>query len=338
MKRYFISTCLAVATVVTGLGCSPTQNVTLVAAVDPRDEFMNSGSIERLAHTLNSLLKDASSERLEELKNDANLTIALGAAYRLCQKPGPSNMIPRPQRFLGFMEGRAHLRIPVRWEVELSSHLFGNRPDLAVAAMEDYRPIAPFLERRGNTFLINPDADHLTDVGGRAPIGTDLDRYDGKVVLSMGNKKVSISKDALPKFEAYTPPLAHCAVILGSKRSFLAFYDQLANPYPLVCVDSRSGEVLWREMVWAMGFTRAIAGTAVHNMNMNLTGGAISIFGDRPSGVYAESFDVENGTNIFRFSTNSWHVAQYEKAAASAAPRLMAPYRQDHPYLESRFW
>jgi hypothetical protein len=275
---------------------------------DPRKSFLEAKSPEAAGSTIRSLFAGAGSERIRRLMNDDDISISLAAAYRGALQNNAENPIPRPERFLGFMEGRTRINIPLRWEVELTMRFLRDRPELAVKSLENYLPVCPFLSRWGDGFLSSARVEFKrTGFELKAPTGTSLSRVDGRIFLTGGDVRIPIDEKAVPSPEDYFPPLEYLEAVVGPKKTFLAFYRWCACPYPLVCVDSQSGEALWRGDIWSVGDWRVgAAGADVHEVFIQADEARVAVLGHASDGSYAEAFNTRDGSNIFRFSTNSW--------------------------------
>lgn len=101
----------------------------------------------------------------ERLRGNPSIGIALQAAWETFGKPSSRVTTPNPKRFLGFLEGRTGVQIPIHWESGLVYKSLKKHPKLLEAAEEDYSRRYPRL------FSAGWPADH-SDVLTQAAIRT----------------------------------------------------------------------------------------------------------------------------------------------------------------------
>ena len=273
-----------------------------------RRDFLTAKNWDEAGRALQKLLVGIDPAKLPGLMNDRDTGIALHAAWELCLNPGQGKLLPRPQRFLGFLEGRTGLTPPLRWEVKVTSLFFLMRRSDHIrptAAIEEYLPIAPFLHKERGWLLWTPQELARTELGEFAPVGTSLKRDGGDVLITQGTATLRLRQEILRRTD-YCPPLLRCcAARLGPQRSFLVLYSDEARPFPLICVDSRSGRLLWQAQVWGSGWQPFSSGCTHHELSIEVCDNRVALFGETGS-CYLEAFDLATGACAFRFCSGWW--------------------------------
>jgi hypothetical protein len=259
------------------------------------------------AKLLNTLFNDADEPKLRRLMDGSDLTIALRAAWLISQYPAVGKLPSRPQRFLGFLEGRTGLHMPLSWEVGLASTRFekdGLRTSQSV--LQEYQPICPFLQKNESGALeYKEKVPCRTALGLLAPSGTSLARERDCIVISFEAWKVHLREALFRKFLAQ-PGAWICSAHLDQKRSVFVVYDELAYDFPIFCVDNLTGELLWQRKVWAYCEAGGRAGSYYNDVAVLSGRGVVAICGNFCGTCYLEAFDVMTGKPSYCFCTWGW--------------------------------
>jgi hypothetical protein len=278
-----------------------------------RESVIDASTPELAARAYHRLFARADRRQLSLLKNDSHLGIALSAAWREASAPRTSKVASPPQRFLGFVEGRTRLRIPLPWEVALVSRYYKGDSDNLFQALHYYAPVAPFLSKRpdGPGYLLHAERLQKTGLGFRTPLNTSIAERDMSVYFSTKHGSVHLPTDALSPILKSNPSMDICQCsILPKHPSIVAFYRSLATPFPVVAIDSNS--LKWRATVWATN-SRPVgmpSGAWRHDLAIVVTATCVAFFGSdvgHSDDCYLEVFDLRTGAPIVRFSTSTWN-------------------------------
>jgi hypothetical protein len=257
------------------------------------------------------------SKGLPALVKDTDTTLALQASWLLALGPGNEAVPPRPKEFVRFFEARTGLKVPLRWEYNLVMTGLAYSPDssrLRAAAQKEYLPSCPFLEETepGKGNIEYHYQEFATASGGvRAPVGTFIERKNGKILIQVENAKVEVREADLPEgalMHAYVPG-AH----IGPVRSFLALhYDFLPT---LLCIDSHSGEVLWQRPLWTTYCKGLYSVVPPEELTFLTNENHVVVFGVGHS-AYVEAFDLKSGNPVFGFSSDHWFFTDWDELSS----------------------
>ena len=244
------------------------------------------------------LLKRSNLMDLRRMTEDVNIGISLHAYLelqaRLAEKTGKLKWyfdVPRErkQRFLGFLEARTGLMLPEWWENAFldrnsldEDELLNFYDEFAETPLEIRLPRNTSVEKKGNTFL-----------------------------LRVGSQSTKLRDDVLKSIRALdTSGPTTCMVTIQERYSFVDEYNELAAAFPLICVKSESGKLVWQTAVWGTGTENLGFATGVWFHKREIVrgnGDSIAIFGAGVPGVYLECFEIGTGKNRYRFSSNHWY-------------------------------
>lgn len=257
-----------------------------------REDVRKAANPAELNKAYEALFDGVGRYKLPDLIQDDDLGVAVHAAWAYnkatYQRRGtwlaPTEVVApeRAERFLGFLEGRTRLKIPLWWDMAFAD---------------------PFLN------LKSDDSDfHQTGLGGlgiRAPIGTELVKKGDRIVVTVHSSveanrtaSVTIDESVLDQLEEYQA-FEKCAAQVKPEESFLAFYTDLGSRFPLIAVDSHSGKVLWRAEVWSRD--AAFGGVSDHVAEIVVNDNFVAVFGICVVERYVEAFDRKTGACVFRF-------------------------------------
>jgi hypothetical protein len=237
------------------------------------------------------LFKGANAEDLRTLQMNASSTIAVQAAWEEVEHTVPEKepaKVVRPDRqklswFLGFLEGRARVKVPQWW----------------AEAVLDSRA-----NRRGNVY---PGGVSLLDAKANAvepPPQATFDTRDGKPVICVGSVSAPIPADLHDKLVGRGLPLPpeRVSALITSTRCYVAVHDSWGYPHRLACVERSSARTRWVADVWGSwwGFGTGVAsGGWVEIAEQD---DRVVVFGVACLGFNVEAFRKEDGVNVFRFS------------------------------------
>jgi hypothetical protein len=249
---------------------------------------------------------------VDALKDDSYIGIALQASWESSASVRFSKLNPNPQRFLGFLEGRTRLRVPLQWEVGLITEVFRDDQKLVNSSLKCYLPIAAFLKQVDDGSIMDVSEPFSeAPLGVWVPPGTRLKMVGNKITVSVGAESVIFPKELLERLRK-TYDIGLLKAVLGPERSYIALYAGPGRSFPLLCLDSHSGKVIWKTESWGYGEEnyRGVAGSLFrHELEIVLTDNTIALFGEGNGGCYLDVFDQKTGTSLYRFSTSYWRMA-----------------------------
>jgi hypothetical protein len=288
-------------------GCSQTPT----SSGSPLASLTRAETFEQAASAYAESFRSRNGASADEFLHSADTTTAVHAAWLRCRRQRVRNdaAICSPSRFLGFLEARMQVELPLRWEVALIARALGGLADdasLIEAAWRPYQGACPELQR------IGPGGDYLlrgyplwkNSSGFLSPPDVRVDR-DGDVLTIQQGKMTIRLAHGVTSHEVDRKD--HCVVTLGPQRSFIGFYDAFAESYPLICVRTVSGDLIWKRKVLAIGGELLASkrfGPYGHNVAMMLSGDTVAVFGDDEFSCYVEAFSVATGERVFRFCTD----------------------------------
>jgi hypothetical protein len=243
---------------------------------------------------------------LSRLRRDRDLGIALFAAWERRGLPGESDR-GGPQRFLGLVEGRTRLAIPLRWEVEVVRRWFEDRPLSVQSALKPYLRVCPFVkEDPDHTLGIETEGMHRTGARLRASADTSVTAKGDFLVIRVKGaaSELRLRAALVRKLGEQYPLIQACTAAIGPDVSIVAFYDLAGARFPLLCVETRTGAVKWQKEAWAVNFV-GISSSALHRLDIVRTEESVGVFGH--TGLcYLEVFRLKDGKPECRFTTDYW--------------------------------
>ncbi len=252
-------------------------------------------------------VREASQSSIEQLKIQGNLTIALAAAWEqerrsFCREE--SQQLVAMGRFLGFVEGRLRTDIPIWWEnavlrAENLGPLFGF--DLADAGQSPSRITQVPFHWQQRRLVIRSRGDELPCKPSNtlAPRAANVVNQGGIVVISLGNRSIALSGEAMIK----SAPFTGISVLFRDNHVFVALHSQTPSPYALLCFDAKSKALIWRSQVWAAGGFRGYEGFFRHWVGIQDTDNIVRVVGVGCDCAYIEEFAKEDGKARLRFGT-----------------------------------
>jgi hypothetical protein len=268
------------------------------------DVFVHGQNRDEIMQATATSFREASADRLSQLTKHDDRGTALRAAWeqatRRRVKTGDSWHIEATgvERFLGFAEGRLHVCLPDWWQ---------------------RRILSVRIDDAGRTdFLRGEDAIYQKSDLGRFYCGRDLTvkRYRARVRLASGVASESIPYDRFLKLvESATVigPSDGLAASFSTDRWFLAIHSIVCGPYRLVCLQRKTGRVLWTQDVWAGGCPYPMLsgmdsydylGWQFHWVGIVHKAQELFVFGIGAGAAYVEGFETSDGRTLFRFSTS----------------------------------
>lgn len=280
----------------TGILIVVVSSLVAVVADDPNadiekrvQEVLKADDLFAVTRSYAKLFKEAGAAGLPGLKLHRNDSIAIQAAWQEVALTVPEEepkQVVRPHRrkldrFLGFLEGRARVHAP-DWWAEMLLDCRANRRDNIYSGNSDKHPY------------------EWTEFGRfRVPRGTKMTKQNGKLLLRIGEKSVTVSEDLF----ARAPPDYSISALNAGSRWYVALHGGEGYSFPLICIDGASAEVLWKTKVWSIwyGGTSGPAGNSW--VSIIEKDNRVVLFGATGLGLNVEAFRADNGENLFRFCT-----------------------------------
>jgi hypothetical protein len=194
----------------------------------------------------------------------------------------------RIHRFLGFLEGRAAVRVPEWWASTLTSCRVIAGSNVVYPESREYEYVRSAIG---------------LDVGGNAT----LERSGTGVVIKQKQNRVEVPARLFDRLvqdaEAYGTD--RISVLVRPDRCYVAIHPTEGGSFRLTAIDVKSREVIWNAAVWGVN-RKKLGGQAYHNVAIEEQGRRVLVFGGESHGMFVEGFDAGNGKVLFRFCTCLW--------------------------------
>jgi hypothetical protein len=297
MKRLMLLGFLAVHVFALALEMVPRANIRTEAWVPGSAErwqiesIVNAKSPVFAATGFEKLFDKRRAEQIRGLKAHASVGIGLRAAWEEVRISVPEKRQPsqldvdrtRLSRFIGFVEGRLCISLPPWWEETVLN--------------------AQAFERANIFFTVQPQLLYpKRGLGFLMPRDTTLINTQQQAVLQVRGESVRIPAKVLENGRTHSGPCL--SAFLDRDRAYVAMQSDCCDPYQLICIDRRLGNIVWEAEVWASGGGIFYCGPSYHVVSISVADQRVLVFGAGPNCVYVEGFAVVNGTPLFRFSTS----------------------------------
>ena len=261
---------------------------------DDIEKFFQSKDASENLYLFHDFIRRWGSERLRSLKNDADLSVALRAAWEeICftlPEEGQVGALTVDSRklhwFVGFTEGRLKLELP-KWWVN------------AFVRAEAFR--------RDNVVFNHLDESsyHATGRDIQAPRDTCVEDYDGGVRLKVGKEAFTIPTGQFAKMFRPKSRIDTLSVLLEDNRCYLLAYEGFAREGTLYCLERPSGRTIWMRELWLGNDGGGFMGQpGFHGVSIVRQDKRICVIGMGGGVAYIEACDSKDGRILFRFSTN----------------------------------
>lgn len=220
----------------------------------------------------------------------------------------------KPQRLLGFIEGRIEAEIPVFWEARLLSRLLRDDRKMLREVLSDYAGLKGSLISRepGGNYLVRQPDSAAIGMGLESTDGLKLEKKDGSIRVQIGDR-VIVSKDELvTTILKANPPAGFVLASAATNGSYtvVASRDPYGSKYPICCLENSTGKAVWKADVWGLGpGSITHTGPAWHNVTIAFGKNRVAVFGES-SDCYVEVFDIRTGRSLCRFATNYWLIGR----------------------------
>ena len=254
-----------------------------------------------------SLFQLVGTKGIEDLVEHKNPGIAIQAAWELCRERAGKDPRGNVQRFLGFVEGRTRLELPLRWEVAIVTESAPRIPPARRKALEPYLGVAPFLKRVGRFDLeVEPLPFKESALGISVSSELAVKKENAKILFTRGEASVSVGADQFQQLLRPGTFLDNCSVLIGPKHSYVILFDDFGGSFALAHINSDTGRIGWQAKGWALD-TGEGTGPWHHWPILVTTEGQIAVFGVVSGASYLEVYDHQSGRCSYRFATNLWY-------------------------------
>jgi hypothetical protein len=259
-----------------------------LSAIRTRVERLEqAGSPRKLADAYSDLFAGSTPADLQELIEAPNCAVALGAGWEQVRRTLPESeqqeaVAPdadQLHRFLGLVERCTRVSLPLRWTATVRRVTGYSRTQIVFATPG----------RKGSS----ETGDYPSDAQEEHPTYQwEQDRW-----------KVTVGGKTWSAYRAVD--LRHgVAVASAGETLVLASYQSIPGPYVVCALDRQTGEVGWRNNVWAKGGTGGGTGRGWHDVQLRVREENLVVFGLSENVAYIEGFDAKTGRSLYRFSTS----------------------------------
>jgi hypothetical protein len=234
--------------------------------------------------------------KLAKYVEDQDLVVATRACWDLVE--GSSKKPEqKAQSFVEHIQKRLDLPVPKEWKEQLLK-IFVNRDKVLRGVPIDF---ASILQDRKSGFNFNSEPP-LRPEGVKE--GLALVRESNKTEFVIKEFTLADLKLRYP----FGPKLTKAVISKNKESSFVFFFADFDELYPLFKVDAGSGKIIWEQKVWGVGRLLAVGGPGVRCAVITCNRDKVAIFGMGYAGdLYVEAFSAENGKPLLRFATNNWY-------------------------------
>ena len=148
--------------------------------------------------------------------------------------------------------------------------------------------------------------------GFHVPATMSLKRNNDSIAASVeGSEQKTVFKaQVIEKIRSEYPLLDRLSCLMTQKYTVICPYDSFGLKHPVVCLNSRTGEVLWQADVWDSGlFDRdrrpKDKGLGEYQLTIVVTEKSVGLFGCMTGENTLDIRDIASGQRICRFSTNN---------------------------------
>ncbi len=247
-------------------------------------------------------IRNASRKELTYLKTRKHAGIAIQASWEYVRR---SVSIPhsgdpeawsrldrmRLQRFIGLLEGRLAVEIPSWWE----RLLIQTRASADTSANVWLRAAPKEKDFFFTEVSIGTDEDQVL----WTPMSIDsISRTSKGLIVTIANTRLTVP-------QTINQPWGLNAAHVADDRWLAVINSAGYAPCTLIYLNARTGKEIWRAKVWGevpIGFKSGKG--FFHWIDFRTRDDTVLVFGALNGVFYVEEFSLEDGTNVFRFSTS----------------------------------
>jgi hypothetical protein len=280
---------------------------------DAKKSFAAAADSEVAGRAIQRVLKVAGSD-LKPLLADENTGIALRAAWEIAQRRAKSGDESAWPWFVGFLQGRTKLQIPLRWEFNLAWRFFDpSRTKQGELILRSYMKKTDELYDHDGLPRWKRPAQPKGDAAEWRRDRSKRKADPGELALTTAaGHTLRISAVASKKVWSKSRFDAVSALAVG-QLTYAAFPTDMGEGFPVVCMRRESSEIVWEAKSWGSGeVIGQFTGPTGHEMSLDQRGDIIAVFGSSVMGSYLEVFDSKSGKLVFRFCPSDWNAWREE--------------------------
>ena len=276
--------------------------------IDLEKAVTASRSPEELHQAYRTCFGNLNADDLDSMRFHADRGIALQSAWELVRRESRDRaesiqqdqiLIDQTQlqRFLGYVEGRLKVRMPLWWKDGLS--------DAKLHSVS--RSVTPYAQNRDRN-AANP---HIhVDQKYWVPRGTTfVEQVRPRYQLVGEQGRIIIPETLLAPLltkEAWLDHVYVDAAVSSESRNVIALHGPFPQRYHIYLASTSGDQIVWKSAVWTEcivvpGGTGSIPR---HWSSLLLQEGEVIVVGLCEYSAYIESFSLVDGENAFRFSTS----------------------------------
>jgi hypothetical protein len=250
------------------------------------------------------LLKATQGKALTPPPRGEGFTLALFDAWERQINSSDTKQTRSPERFLGFVEGRLGLHAPSFWEESVIARYVEQHPDESA----QYRELQSKYRKDNSDQRLEKRTIQGHELRTSATVR--VDEKGTATIFGEGQKKTLVKSRLLQEIFAEFPSVNRLEILIGESDSFVCAFDHFAAHYPLICIATKTGELRWRTVVWAMGseIVPFRSGIWTHKAVILHDSACVAVFGTGSYGTcYCELFSLEDGRPYGKFASNYWY-------------------------------
>lgn len=221
-------------------------------------------------------------------------------------------------RFVGFLEGRLHKRIPAWWEYNFMNSQYDPVGD------DEYGMWMGFVRN------LKESPFYLTSPCFAAPKDIELTYENDVLSMTKGdvtlhiprlitNEVRQIMSDFMfaevhdqslddptqldqDKHVGDKSPIFNFVAHIEKDRYWVGFPDMFATPFTIWCVSCETNEILWRRQTFGGLPGGSGGGKVVHFVSFEADEDRLFVFGSDIMSIYAEAYSKQDGKTLFRFT------------------------------------
>lgn len=283
-SRFFRAASFASLFILAALVTAAQQESQTATSDELRSNIRKATGPDKARKAYDAFFKHYGPRKLSDLVHDSDMDVAIHASWRLNNVTVPrrgeelSFGVPRgnleaahSERFLGFLEGRTRLKIPLWWDIAF----------------------------RDPVYLLRTPILSKTGLGTKAPDGTSLKRRKRAVLLTVAGSSVRIPVGLLEELKK-EQHLDKCTAYVGPEQSFVALYGDSGARFTLLCLNTHTGKLMWRATVWSSARLGG-SGSSTQIAELVVNDDLVAVFGICNFDRYVEGFHRKTGVSAFRF-------------------------------------
>jgi hypothetical protein len=207
------------------------------------------------------------------------------------------------QRFLGFLLAKTKLQPPEWWESAFVQPRWKSGELYGAAFQEAQKGPEPLEGKK------RPPWYRL-----RTPPGVVLrqEKSSDLVEAASGDRIAKITPEAFELASKHITFVECFQWDFDKDLTVIVFYSGIGHGALILGIEPDTGKIRWRNSVWAGAVENlhlvGASGSWHQYIELVRKDGQIAVFGEGVNNAWMETFDLNSGKNLYRFSTNLWNV------------------------------